>query len=277
VNSSGSTSSSGPTIGERAALRTLAERLAREAGAIALTGRRQTNRTNGRPGGDTKSSLTDMVTEFDRAAEAHIVGQLRLLRPDDAIVGEEGTDDHGTSGYAWHLDPIDGTTNFVYDQPAWSCSVAVAYRGEMQAGAVFAPPMDEMFTAALGAGATRDGLPIAASSETDLGLALLGTGFGYRAETRRQQAEFLTRVITEVRDIRRLGSAALDLCMVACGRLDAYYEVQLNSWDAAAGELIAREAGAITSDFSGNPARPEQMLAAAPGVHRALLDLIRSG
>ncbi len=146
----------------------------------------------------------------------------------------------------------------------------------MQAGAVFVPPLNEMFTAALGAGATRDGEPIRASSETDLALALLGTGFAYRAEIRRQQAEFLTRLIAEVRDVRRLGSAAVDLCMVACGRLDAYYERHLNSWDAAAGELIAREAGAITSDFEGAPARPEQMLAAAPGVHHALLELIRS-
>lgn len=264
------------TSSERAELRALAERLSRQAGAIALAGRQQANRTADRPDGDTKSSLTDVVTEFDRAAEAHIVGELRTLRPDDAIVGEEGTDDDGTSGYAWLLDPIDGTTNFVYDQPAWSCSIAVAYRGEMQAGAVFVPPMNEMFTAALGAGATRNGLPISASSETQLGLALLGTGFGYRADTRRQQAEFLVHLITEVRDIRRLGSAAVDLCMVACGRLDAYYELHLNSWDAAAGELIAREAGAVTSDFSGGPARPEQMLAAAPGVHRALLDAIRS-
>lgn len=266
----------GVTNSERAELRSLAERLARQAGMLALAGRRQVDRATDRPDGDTKSSLTDVVTEFDRAAEAHIVGELRALRPDDAIVGEEGTDDDGTSGYAWYLDPIDGTTNFVYDQPAWSCSIAVAYHGEMQAGAVFVPPLNEMFTAALGGGATRDGLPIRASSETELGLALLGTGFGYRADTRRRQAEFLVRLITEVRDIRRLGSAAVDLCMVACGRLDAYYELHLNSWDAAAGELIAREAGAVTSDFSGGAARPEEMVAAAPGIHRALLDAIRS-
>jgi myo-inositol-1(or 4)-monophosphatase len=274
-----STSATG-TPSERAGLRALAERLAAEAGAIALAGRRQTNRvisgSAGHIDGDTKSSLTDVVTEFDRAAEDHIVGELRRLRPDDAIIGEEGTDDDGTSGYAWFLDPIDGTTNFVYDQPAWACSIGVALHGDMQAGAVFVPPLDEMFTAALGAGATRDGQPITTSAQTDLSLALVGTGFGYRAETRRQQAVFLTGLITQVRDIRRLGSAAVDLCMVACGRLDAYYELHLNSWDAAAGELIAREAGAITSDFAGEMARPEEMLAAAPGVHRALLAAIRA-
>lgn len=273
---------------ERAELRALAERMASEAGAIALAGRRTANHSAGgspdRPGdggghhiaGDTKSSLTDVVTEFDRAAEAHIVGELRRLRPDDAIIGEEGTDDDGSSGYAWYLDPIDGTTNFVYDQPAWACSIGVALHGEMQAAAVAVPPLNEMFTAALGAGATRNGEPISVSTRTDLGLALVGTGFGYRAETRRQQAKFLTELITQVRDIRRLGSAAVDLCMVACGRLDAYYELHLNSWDAAAGELIAREAGAVTSDFSGAAARPEEMLAAAPGVHAALLAAIRS-
>lgn len=265
-----------PSATERAELRSLAERLAREAGTIALEGRRGVGQVGGRFAGDTKSSHTDVVTEFDRAAEAHIVAELRRLRPDDAIIGEEGTDDDGISGYAWLLDPIDGTTNFVYDQPAWSCSIAVALGGEMQAGAVFVPPLNEMFTAALGAGATRDDVPISASAETELGLALVGTGFGYRADTRRQQAEFLVGMITEVRDIRRLGSAAVDLCMVACGRLDAYYELHLNSWDAAAGELIARESGAITSDFSGAPARPEEMLAAAPGLHEALLATIRS-
>lgn len=261
-----------PTAADRISLRALAERLAREAGTVALNGRRSTDRM----GGDTKSSQTDVVTEFDRAAEAHIVGELRRLRPDDAIIGEEGTDDDGTSGYAWFIDPIDGTTNFVYDQPAWSCSIAVAYEGEMQAGAVFVPPMNEMFTAALGAGATLDGSSISASSQSNIALALVGTGFGYRAETRREQAEFLVDLIARVRDIRRLGSAAVDLCMVACGRLDAYYELHLNAWDAAAGELIAREAGAITSDFTGGRARPEQMLAAAPGVHRAMLAAIRS-
>ena len=257
---------------ERSRLLTLAERLGREAGAIALAGRRGADR----PGGDTKSSRTDVVTQFDRAAEAHIVGELRRIRPDDAIVGEEGTDDQGDSGYAWFIDPIDGTTNFVYDQPAWSCSVAVAYDGTMQAGAVFVPPMNEMFSASLGGGAHRDGQSIRPGTTTDLGLALVGTGFGYRADTRREQAAMLLNLITEVRDVRRLGSAADDLCMVACGRLDAYYERHLNSWDAAAGELIAREAGAITTDFCGGAARPEEMLAAAPGIHAAFLAAVRA-
>jgi myo-inositol-1(or 4)-monophosphatase len=252
-------------------LRELATRLAREGGRIAKPGLRR----HERPAGDSKSTRTDLVTAFDRAAEAHIVGEIRRLRPDDAIVGEEGTSDDGTSGYAWYVDPIDGTTNFVYDQPAWSCSVAVARDGEMVAGAVAVPPLDELYSAALGAGATRNGAPIAVSGETDVSLALVGTGFTYQAAERRRQALVVADLIDRVRDIRRSGSAAVDLCMVACGRLDAYYERHLNSWDAAAGELIAREAGAVTTDFAGGPARPAELLAATPGVHDALVALLR--
>jgi myo-inositol-1(or 4)-monophosphatase len=257
-----------------AELRELAESLARGAGEIALRGRRAAGvgHSHDSPlAGDTKSSRTDVVTEFDRAAERYVVDELRRLRSNDAIIGEEGTADAGTSGFAWYIDPIDGTTNFVYDQPAWSTSIAVARQGEMLAGAVYVPPLDEMFAGALGEGATLNGEPIHATAASDLSLALVATGFSYRPETRREQAEQLTGLITEVRDVRRLGSAAVDLCLVACGRLDIYYEQHLNSWDAAAGELIAREAGAITSDFVGATARPDELIAAAPGVHGAFL------
>ncbi len=258
-------------------LRALAVSLAREAGDIALEGRRA---ATGAMAGVTKSSRTDVVTEFDRAAEAHVVGEIRRLRPLDAIVGEEGTAVAGTSGYEWFVDPIDGTTNFVYDQPAWSSSIGVAHGGQMLAGAVSVPPLHEMFSACLGQGATleegtdRTSRRITASAETDLSLALVGTGFGYQPELRREQAEQLVHLITSVRDVRRLGSAAVDLCMVACGRLDVYYELNLNAWDAAAGELIAREAGAITSDFHGGPARPAELVAAAPALHRPFIDLL---
>ena len=255
-------------------LRLLCERLASEAGGIALAGRAAISAGGGFDGA-TKSSRTDVVTEYDRAAEAHIVGELRRLRPDDAIIGEEGTDDDGTSGLAWYLDPIDGTTNFVYDQPSWSCSVAVALDGTMIAGAVCVPPLGELFSAAVGAGATRNGEPIRVSGETDVSLALVGTGFSYDPATRREQALVVAGLIDRVRDIRRLGSAAVDLCMVASGRLDVYYERHLNSWDAAAGELIAREAGATTSDFRGGPARPAELLAATPALHAPALALLR--
>ena len=254
-------------------LRRLCERLASEAGGIARRGRAEISAT-GEFAGTTKSSRTDLVTEYDRAAEAYIVSELRRLRPDDAIVGEEGTSDGGTSGVAWYVDPIDGTTNFVYDQPSWSCSVAVARAGQMVAGAVSVPPLGELFSAAAGQGATRNGEPIRVSGATDLSLALVGTGFAYDPATRREQAVVVAGLIDRVRDIRRLGSAAVDLCMVACGRLDLYYERHLNSWDAAAGELIAREAGAIASDFRGGPARPAELLVTTPALHAAALMLL---
>lgn len=260
-------------MSDRTELRSLCERLATEAGEIARAGRTAISATGGFSG-TTKSSSTDVVTEYDRAAEAHIVGELRRLRPDDAIVGEEGTADDGTSGYAWFIDPIDGTTNFVYDQPSWSCSVAVALDGAMIAGAVAVPPLGELFSAADGCGATRNGEPIRVSGAGDLSLALVGTGFSYDPATRRDQAVVVAGLIDRVRDIRRLGSAAVDLCMVACGRLDLYFERHLNSWDAAAGELIAREAGAVTSDFRGGPARPAELLAVTPELHRAALELL---
>lgn len=252
--------------------RDLAARLAREAGAIALEGRRASSRALP---GDTKSSNTDLVTEFDRAAEAHIVGALRRLFPDDAIVGEEGTDDAGTSGYAWFIDPIDGTTNFVYDQPAWACSIGVSHDDSMVVGAVYAPVLDELFLATAGGGATRNGHAISVSAEDDLALALVGTGFTYDRARRADQAAVIASLIDKVRDIRRLGSAALDLCMVACGRLDVYYERYLNSWDAAAGELIAREAGALSSDFGGGAPRPAELVVATPAVHGRFLGLLR--
>jgi myo-inositol-1(or 4)-monophosphatase len=256
-----------------AELRSLAADLARRAGQAALAGRRRLG--VGQPvDHDTKSTPTDPVTEFDRAAEALIVGALRTLRPYDAIVGEEGTEHLGSSGLAWHIDPIDGTANFVYDLPAWCTSVAVVDEDGTVAGAVFVPVTDELFSAARGAGATRNGEPIRCSNASQLATALVGTGFAYLPATRAVQARRLAALLPQVRDVRRYGSAAIDLCMVACGRLDAYYEEHLNSWDLAAGALIAAEAGAITTNFHGGRAGPDATVASAPGVHVALLEAI---
>ena len=257
-----------------AELRLLASTLAADGGAVALAGRRAVTDLAGLEG-STKSTGTDLVTQFDRAAEAAIVDTLRRVRPGDAIVGEEGTADEGDNGYAWYIDPIDGTTSFVYDQPTWACSVGVARDGVMVAGAVFLPVLDELFSAAAGEGATRNGETISVSATEQLGLALIATGFSYHSEVRRQQATRIAAMISQIRDVRRTGSAAVDLCFVACGRVDAYFEIGLNPWDSAAGELIAREAGAITSDFGGKTARPEEMLASTPGVHAALVELLR--
>ncbi len=254
-------------------LRALAVELATSAGSLAHEGRRRLG--VGQPvDHDTKSTPTDPVTEFDRAAEALIVRVLRERRPDDSIVGEEGAGHVGTSGLEWHVDPIDGTVNFVYDLPAWCTSVGVVDADGPLAGAVYVPVTDEVFSAARGAGATRNGAPIHCSSATDIATALVGTGFNYSPATRARQAQRLAELLLEVRDMRRYGSAALDLCMVACGRLDAYFEEHLNSWDLAAGVLIAAEAGAATSNFHGGAADTDAVVATAPGIHDALISLI---
>lgn len=265
-----------PSPEQVAELRELATTLALDAGAVAFAGRRSEPDANDL-GSTTKSSQTDIVTRYDRAAEETIVATLRRLRPDDAIVGEEGTDHAGRSGYAWYIDPIDGTTNFVYDQPAWCCSVAVAHHGVTVAGAVYVPALDELYSAGLGLGATCNGRPIHPTGESELIRTLVATGFSYDPDNRRRHAAVIAGLIGDVRDIRRSGSAAVDLCSVAAGRVDVYFERHLNAWDMAAGELIAREAGAITSDFGGDPARPAEMLAAAPGVHAAFLALLARG
>ena len=244
-----------------AELLALALDLAVRAGDAALAGRRGAVVEPG-----TKSTLTDLVTVFDKAAETTIVSGLAAARPHDAIVGEEGTDRAGTSGISWYVDPIDGTTNFVYGLPLWSTSIAAADGDGMVVGAVYAPVIGELFAATRGGGATLDGRPIRCSDRDDLALALVATGFAYAADRRREQAETVTELIGEIRDIRRLGSAALDLCYVAAGRYDAYFETGLNSWDAAAGELIAREAGCRSGDHGGGPSRPDELLVATPAI-----------
>lgn len=256
------------------ALLDLAVELAREAGTAAFDGRKSL--PAGQPvAHDTKSSDVDPVTEFDRAAEELIVQALRSRRPDDAVVGEEGANDSGTSGIEWHIDPIDGTANFVYDLPGWCTSVAAVDEHGPLVGAVYLPNADEMFAAARGHGATLNGVTISASAADTLALAMVGTGFNYVAERRVHQADRIRHLLPLVRDIRRIGSAAADLCAVACGRLDAYFEEHLNSWDMAAGLVIATEAGAVTSDLHGGPASSAGAVAAAPALHVQLLDAVQ--
>jgi len=247
----------------------LACRLAVEAGDLAAEGRRRDGVAT-----DTKSTATDLVTAHDRAAEAAIVGGLTAARPDDAIVGEEGTDRPGTSGRSWYLDPIDGTTNFVYGLPQWSTSIAVGDASGMLAGAVYLPVTGEVFAAARDRGATCNGEPIVCSATASLDLALVATGFGYSPTRRRRQAAIVAHLIGEVRDIRRFGSAAVDLCYAASGRVDAYYEERLNIWDMAAGLLIAREAGCAAGDFAGGDPVPEQLLVAPAALFDDLVAMI---
>jgi myo-inositol-1(or 4)-monophosphatase len=222
-------------------LRDLALRVAREAADL-VRGRR----ARGIEVADNKSSVTDPVTEADRASEELIRERLSAARPDDAFLGEEGDDVPGTSGVRWIIDPIDGTVNFLYGIPAYAVSIAAERHGEVVAGAVINVASGVEYAAALGAGATRDGEPIAVRRSVPLGETLLATGFGYRADARRLQSAAIARLLPEIRDLRRIGAAALDLCAVAEGSIDAYAEEGVNLWDHAAAGLIAREAGAVT-------------------------------
>ena len=247
----------------------LAERVAREAGEMLLAG-----------AGDlrldvtTKTSGTDMVSEMDRASEALIVKGILAARPDDAILGEETGSRDGTSGVRWVIDPLDGTTNYLYRHPIWAVSVGVEVDGRVDAGVVVAPGLGEVFTAERGGGAWLNGSPITVSGGTDLASALVGTGFGYDASRRGRQAAVLPHLLPAVRDIRRNGVASLDLCWVACARLDGYFEAGGQPWDVAAGLLIAAEAGAVAAGLDGGPVSPESVMVAAPGVASALFDLL---
>jgi myo-inositol-1(or 4)-monophosphatase len=250
-------------------LRLVAESLAREAGDMALQGRKSGPLTV-----TTKSSPIDVVTKFDKASEAMITEGLAKVRPDDAIIGEEGASKQGTTGITWHIDPIDGTTNFYFDVPMWAVSIGAVDEHGPLAGAVYVPALGEMFSGARGEGSTLNGMPISVRENNDIADALVCTGYSYQISERAVHAKRVAEIVMKVRDIRRFGAAAIDLCFVACGRLDAYFEEHLNSWDLIAGQVIATEAGAVFSDYVGNAVTPAQVLAATPGVHADLIDLI---
>ena len=224
----------------------------------------------------TKSTATDMVTEVDRASETLIVETLLGARPDDGVVGEEGASQAGSSGIRWVVDPIDGTTNFLYGYPGFAVSIAAEDEEGALAGVVLDPLHGDTFAAARGGGATRNGRAIACRDTGDLAVALVGTGFSYEPDRRRRQAAVLERVLPAVRDIRRQGAASVDLCSVACGRLDAFYERGLGPWDFAAAALLAREAGAVTCDLGGGPPSTDFVLAAPARLVEALRDLLLS-
>lgn len=220
---------------------------------------------------DTKSSPTDAVTAMDRASERLVVEGLLAARPDDAVLGEEGGSRSGASGVRWVLDPIDGTVNYVYGIPAYAVSLAAEVAGEVVAGVVRNPVTGEEWTAVRGGGAWRDGRRLRGSATTDLGLALVGTGFSYDAATRAEQGRVVAALLPAIRDIRRGGSAALDLCAAAEGRLDAYFERGLQPWDLAAGGLVAVEAGLRVTGLDGAPAGAAMTIAAPPALHAVLL------
>ena len=224
-----------------AQLRALAEAVALEAGEL-LRARAKSVRTDV----GTKSTVTDMVTEVDRESELLVTRRLLAARPGDGITGEEGTARVSSTGIHWVIDPLDGTTNYIYGFPAYGVSIAAEREGRPMAGVVFDAVRGELFSAARGHGATRDGQRIRVSGLANLSMALVGTGFGYLPARREHQGRVTGYVLPRVRDIRRGGSAALDHCWVACGRLDAYYEQGVQQWDYAAGALIVEEAGGAT-------------------------------
>ena len=258
---------------------------------------------------ETKSSLTDVVTAMDRRAEALITERIRAARPGDAILGEEGGETHGApaldpgqsggpstaAAVRWIVDPLDGTVNYLYGLADWAVSIAAEVDGTIVAGVVAVPLHGETFTAVRGKGAwlhstaergsaTGEGSTGGEPSVTGqpsvtalrcnrgvpLGQALVGTGFGYLPGRRRVQGEVVAALLPQIRDIRRGGSASVDLCMVAAGRLDAFYERGLNYWDYAAGALIAQEAGAHVTGLGGRPAGSSLTVAAGPGLYEEL-------
>jgi len=248
----------------------LAERIAREAGAQlreAFSG--------GVLVTETKSSPTDMVSEADVAAETLIREALFSARPEDGMLGEEGSDTPGTSGLRWIVDPLDGTTNFLFGIPQWAVSIAVEDEEGTLAGVVFDPMRDECWAAVRGAQPTLNGEPLRRPERTGgLANALVGTGFGYDADVRAAQAASVTRLLPRVRDIRRAGSCAIDLAWVAAGRYDAYYERGVKLWDIAAGELICASAGLHTRRLAPAPPADGGILVAPIALAEELASLV---
>ena len=221
----------------------------------------------------TKSTVTDVVTAADRAVERQVLDALRRVRPEDAVLGEEygaGETGPAAGGVRWIIDPIDGTVNYLYGLPYCAVSLAAEVDGRVVAGVVRNVATGEEWTATAGGGAWRDGERLGCSTETDLGQALVATGFGYDAGRRAHQARVVAELIPHVRDIRRMGAAALDLCLAAEGRVDAYYEKGLAAWDLAAGGLVATEAGLRVAGLAGRPAGPDLVIAAPPALFEPL-------
>jgi myo-inositol-1(or 4)-monophosphatase len=243
----------------------LAVSLAREAAALVLD----------RPAdleAVAKATPTDAVTVTDRASERLILAGLADARPADAVVAEESgiTGSATRTGVRWYVDPLDGTVNYLYDLPQYAVSIAAEVDGDVVAGVVLDVANGDAYTATRGGGAYCNGQRLGCRAESDAALALVATGFSYDADRRAVQGEVLRAVLPAVRDIRRMGAAALDLCAVAAGRVDAYFEEWLKPWDWAAGALIAEEAGARTGTVGGGPLASSTALAANPRLYPAI-------
>jgi myo-inositol-1(or 4)-monophosphatase len=215
-----------------------------------------------------KTSATDPVSEADTASERLITSALLAARPDDGMLGEEGADRRGSTGLRWVVDPLDGTVNYLYGMPAWSVSIACEDQHGALIGVVYQPVTGALYSAVRGEGAICDGRSLQVNDPVPLARALLATGFAYDVPNRTRQAQRISRVLPAVRDIRRIGSAALDLCMLAAGMVDAYYEDTTSRWDWAAGALIAAEAGAIVHEWG------DGIIAAGPALFDELHALL---
>lgn len=256
-------------------LRALAVSVAREAGSLLA------DRAGQVEVAATKSSPTDVVTEMDRRSEELIRSRILAARPFDAILGEEGglIGNTGNAPVLWVIDPLDGTVNYLYGLHDWAVSIAAEVEGEILAGAVFVPMRGEMFSAARGEGAFLETagtgrVRLHCNADVPLARALVGTGFGYLAARRKVQGEVVAAMLPRVRDIRRIGVASVDLCAVAAGRLDGFYERGLNYWDWAAGALVATEAGAVVGGLNGAPVSGSMAVAAGPGLFGPLADAL---
>jgi myo-inositol-1(or 4)-monophosphatase len=217
-----------------------------------------------------KSSARDFATHMDHASEKLIVESILAARPDDGIIGEEGSDRPSKSGITWVIDPIDGTVNYFYGLPGWNVSIAAKDSEGVLVGVVNAPTLSAQWHAVRAGGAFLNGKPIRCNEPVEMQEALLGTGFSYNSEQRERQAQFFLEIVADIRDIRRTGGAAVDLCCVATGWTDGYFERDLHEWDLAAGGLIAREAGAVVSGRNGGEAGFEMTICAGPTLHAAL-------
>ena len=248
----------------------LAQRAARAAGRVLVELAR-----GPAEGVDAKSTPTDLVSDADRASEELLVDLIAKERPGDGVLSEEGSDAQSSSGVVWVIDPLDGTVNYLFGIPWWCVSIAADDDHGTVVGVIYDPVRDELFDAARGTGARRNGAAIRVSDQSDLSQALIGTGFAYDARARERQAEVVARVLPRARDIRRAGSAAMDLASLGCGRLDGFYEAPMEPWDKAAGMLIVQEAGGTVTEL---PPPLEHLspgvIAANPTLHGELSRLV---
>lgn len=256
-------------------MKDVAMQLAREAGELIVAGRK-----GGVQIADTKSSSVDIVTAVDKASEELLYSRLAELRPGDGFLGEEGRSRESSTGVTWVVDPIDGTVNFYYDIPHYAVSIAavtgepVAGSWQVEVGVVYNPVTQEMFSAQRGSGAYLGDRKLEITSPPPLELALVGTGFAYSAAMRREQSRLMHEILPQIRDLRRMGTASLDLAAVAAGRLDVYFERTLNAWDHAAGELLVTEAGGVIAGLGQQPPGREGIFAGHPALVSQLQALV---